>query len=330
VDNSNTYTSLSEFFRELLKDTVQTVWVLLKIMVPVSIVVKIIQETGLLTYIGQGLAPLMTLVGLPGEMGLVWGTGILTNLYGGVLAFVNIAPALHMTTAQITVITIMMLTAHTFAIELSVARKSGVRLFTMLVFRFAFGLIMGFIVYAFYSITGLCQEQGAILWNPPAAIQNNLSAWALGQMKNFGVIAMIIFSLLLLIKLLKLAGVIRWLTHILTPVLKVLGTGKETVTVMITGLLLGVVYGGALIIKESKTGLIGKRDIFYAFILMGLCHSLIEDTFLMLALGGHYSGVFFLRIILAFIFTMLIVKLTRNWSDRNFNKWLIKEQPYPN
>jgi spore maturation protein SpmB len=133
----------------------------------------------------------------------------------------------------------------------------------------------------------------------------------------------VIFSLLLVIKILKVIGVIDWLTRALHPVLRILGVGKETTTIMMIGLLLGVVYGGAMIIKESKSAALNKRDIFYAFVLMGLCHSLVEDTFLMMALGAHLSGILLFRLIFAFGMTWLIVRITRKWSDERFRFWLL-------
>jgi len=45
--------------------------VLFRIMVPVIIVVKVLSELGLVKYIAFAFAPVMKLVGLPGEMGLV-------------------------------------------------------------------------------------------------------------------------------------------------------------------------------------------------------------------------------------------------------------------
>ena len=62
------------FFRVLVRETLKTSWVLFRIMIPVSIIVKMLQELDLIKYIGIALYPLMKYVGLPGEMGFVWGT----------------------------------------------------------------------------------------------------------------------------------------------------------------------------------------------------------------------------------------------------------------
>ena len=58
--------------REFLTDAVRTSLILFKIMIPVSIVIKILRETGVIEIIGVAFAPVMELLGLPGAMGLVW------------------------------------------------------------------------------------------------------------------------------------------------------------------------------------------------------------------------------------------------------------------
>ncbi len=312
-----------EFFKELFKDTFTTCLVMFKILIPVSIAVKILQMTGLIVYLGIALSPLMRLVGLPGEMGLVWGTAMITNLFGGSIAYLNIAPALHLSVAQTTIICLMMLVAHTFPIELQVARKAGVKLLTMFIWRFGFAFIMGLILNFVYNGFDLLQQPSVITWKKEIVLNPTLQQWALGELKNYGVIVLFIFSLLLLVKILKITGVINLITKALSPLLKLMGIGAEVTTIAIIGLTLGVVYGGVLIINESKNKDINKRDIFYCLALMGLCHSVIEDTILMIALGSHYSGILIARFILSFIIIWLVVKFTRRLSDKTFAKYFL-------
>ena len=54
-------------------------------MVPIILLVKVLEEIGAITLLGQWLGPLMALVGLPEEMGLVWAATIATNIYGGMI-----------------------------------------------------------------------------------------------------------------------------------------------------------------------------------------------------------------------------------------------------
>lgn len=313
------------FFRELITDTLKTVLLLFKIMIPVSIGIKILQETGMISYIGDALFPLMKCAGLPGEMGLVWGTGMITNLFGGILAFISLAPSMHLTIAQVTVLSLMMLVAHTFPIELTVARKAGVRLLVMFLIRFGFGFLLGVLLNFIYSSFGMLQETVAMKLIPKASLHPTLLAWGLAELRNYGIIICIIFSLMFLIKLLKVIGVIDFITRGFAPVLRMLGIGKEVSTIAIVGLSLGVVYGGALIIHESETGKIDKRDIFYMMVLMGLCHSVIEDTILMMSLGADYTGVLIFRVILALLITYTIVKITKRLPERFVNRFIIRK-----
>ena len=70
-----------------IRDAAGVSFVLFRIMVPVVIVVKILSELGLVKYIATVFAPVMSLVGLPGEMGLVWATAVITNMYGVIAIF---------------------------------------------------------------------------------------------------------------------------------------------------------------------------------------------------------------------------------------------------
>lgn len=308
---------IKTFVVQLLKDVLRTVLILFRIMIPISIIVKLLQMAGFITVIGDLLYPVMKYVGLPGEMGLVWATGMITNLFGGVIAFISISNGMELTVAQVTVISIMMLVAHTFPIELQIARKTGVRLLTMFLIRFGFGFIFGFIIYHLYDALGWQAQTAQIVWKPAALPDNSLASWAIGELKNYGVIVCFIFSLMLLLRLLKLIGVIDVITRGLNPFLKLLGIGKEVTTIALVGLTLGVVYGGALIIDEVKNNpAIPKKDILYAMVLMGLCHSVIEDTILMVSLGASFVGVFVIRLLLSMIVVFALVKITGLLSDK--------------
>ncbi|HKL25064.1 MAG TPA: nucleoside recognition domain-containing protein, partial [Desulfuromonadales bacterium] len=104
--------------RKVLKDAVATSLPLYKIIIPISLVTKLLTEFGLTERLGAGLAPVMEVVGLPGSMGLVWATAMVTNLYGGMVVFASLAPDAALSVAQVTVLTTMMLVAHALPVEL--------------------------------------------------------------------------------------------------------------------------------------------------------------------------------------------------------------------
>ncbi len=318
------FKKILKFFRNNFFETTKTAFVLFKIMLPVSIIVKIIQELDLLPFIGKALSPIMNLMGLPGETGLVWATAMLVNIYGGLLAYMNIFNSLSLSVAQTTILFTIILVAHSFPIELQIAANAGVKIIVSFLIRFVFAIILGIILFQIYSITGFLNETS----NIPISIKqtdNSWLGWALNELKNYITIFILIYLLISILSFLKITGLIDKLNKLLYPFLSFLGIGKEAVPIALVGLTLGISYGGAIIIKEAKSNKINKRDVFYSLTLMGLCHSMIEDTMLMLAMGGDISGVLFGRMIFAIIITLLIVKITKKLKDEVFNKIFIKK-----
>ena len=111
--------------KETLKDAGSTTLTLLKILIPVSIIVKILSELGAIEIIGNYLSHAMGFVGLPGEFGLVWATAMLTNIYGAIVVLFNLSLQSSYTVAQVTVLGGMMLLAHTLPIEARIVQKAG-------------------------------------------------------------------------------------------------------------------------------------------------------------------------------------------------------------
>lgn len=295
--------------REILHETVRVSWILFKIMIPVVIVVKIMAELGVVRYIAAALRPVMGLVGLPGDMGIVWATTLLTNLYGGIIAFVTLAPQTPLTVAQVTILASLMLVAHALPIELRVAQMAGARPLAMGLFRFGGALALGGLLNLIYRSTGWLQRENLLLWQP-GPVDASLLAWVWDQVVNLASIFAIVLVLMTLMRLLRWLGVIGLLERMLTPVLRLLGMTPAATEITVVGMVLGLGYGGGLIIHHAGSGRIPKRDILFSLALMGLCHSLIEDTLLMAALGAHVSGILLARILFALLSTFVLVRLS--------------------
>lgn len=298
-------------------------FILFRIMVPVVIAVKVLGELDLIKYIAAAFAPLMSLAGLPGEMGLVWATAVITNMYGGIVVFASIAPGLHMSTAQITVIACMILVAHSMPVETTIARKTGVRVRFMVPFRLLCALLLGFILNTAYSLGGFLQEEGRILWEA-SPVNDSPGSWGLSQLQNLAAIFLIVLVLIILTKILDRLGITRLMNRILEPVLTSMGIGKSASTVTILGMVLGISYGGGLIIRDINSGKLSNRDVFFSMSLMGLSHAIVEDTLLMMSLGGNISGVLFARIAFTWIVISGLVLLVRKMSDNSFYRYFFR------
>jgi len=310
-----------KIIKSIIKETIDICIPLFRVLVPMIIVIKILQETGLVTLLGKLLEPVMFLTGLPGEMGLAWASALATNLYGGVIVFASLAKDIDMTIAQATVMTSMMLMAHAFPVELQISKKAGTRLRAMLTFRFGAALIFGIILNVFYKAFNLLQEPVSVLYTP-IQTKDTLLSWAYGEVVNLGYIAMIILCLVILMKMLDKIGFIKVINILCKPLLKLMGIGEQAAYVTVVGFTLGLTYGSGLILKEAASGSMSHRDIFFSLGFMGICHSMVEDTLLMMAIGGDLSGILVLRTIFSVLFVAALVRLSRAIPDKFFYRWL--------
>ena len=319
------------FFSSLyttLREAVSVTWDLFKIMIPIIIAVKFLQEVGAITWLAWPLGPVMECVGLPGSMGLVWATAMVNNIYSGIVVYISLAGDAPLTVAQVTVLATMILVAHSLPVELEIVRKSGPRLWFQALLRIGSAFVLGIILNRIYLWGGWLQEKSVLLLKPHTGNQD-LFSWGLGQCENLFWIFVIILALLVLMKVFTFLGITRLLVFLLNPVLRVLGIGREAAPLTIVGMVMGLGYGGGLILHEVKHGRVGRRDIFFALSLMGLAHSVIEDTLLMLSLGGHISGILVARVGFALLFVFVLVRVVGTMSDSVFFRYFFAP-PSPN
>lgn len=307
---------------ELAIDILKITLNLYKIMIPIIIAVKIIEELGGIKYIAYALSPFMQFVGLPDSMGLVWATTLVTNIYGGMIIFVSIAAQEPLTIAQVTVLSGMMLLAHNLPVEVRIAQKTGVRIGFNLLLRMGGALLFGFLLHTIYSTGDWLQESNVLLWKPTIITDASLSAWVWLQLQTLLQVFIIISILVAFLKLLKSTGFERVLIFFLNPILRLLGLGEKTASITVIGMNLGLTYGGGLLINEAKKGVLSQREIFGAISLIAICHSLIEDTLLVMLLGADISGVLYLRLVFAFLVIGIGIRLITKLNDAVFYRYL--------
>jgi len=290
------------FFKTLFDEVVTVSVPLFKLMIPIILLVKVLEEIGAITLLGQWLGPLMALVGLPEEMGLVWAATIATNIYGGMIVLYSVAADSTLTVAQMTVLGGLLLMAHGLPIETRIAQLAGMRMRVAIITRMFGAFAFAWLLHIFYDQTQTLQEPAQMMWQPQP-IPDGLVYWFLAQAKALVMIQIVIIILLTFLKIMRMLGVEKVIQWMLRPLLKLVGIGKEATTITLVGITLGIAFGGGLLIKEAHAGHVSKKDVFTSLILLGFCHSLIEDTLLVILLGAHLSGVLWFRLVFAFMFT---------------------------
>jgi len=306
----------ASILKELLRDALSASLELFKVMIPILVAVKILQELGLIQYLALPLEPVMELVGLPAEMGLVWASALINNIYTGMIVLASLVGDTPLTSAQATVLGVLLLVGHGLPVECAIARKSGARFLFQVVSRLVGAFILAWLLHVIYTATGTLQGPAAMLFTPEAGGDQSIASWVLSQIKNMASIVLIIFTLMSVMRVLHAIKVIDLMNRVLRPVLSLIGIGPKASAITVIGLTMGLSYGGGLIINEARNGSVGKEDIFYSLTLMGLCHSLIEDSLLITLIGGHISGVMWGRLIFSLIAMAGIVQLVRRLPRR--------------
>lgn len=282
---------------------------LLKVMVPALIVVKALDLLGGTSWLAFALSPVMSLVGLPDAVAIVWAAALLVNIYTGMVVFFDVAPQLGLSVAEVTVLGTMILIAHSLPVEGAVAKAAGVSWRATLAIRLGGALALGALLNLIYSTSATLQQPARLLWQPAGPVDDSLLAWGLAQLQMLALIFVIIAVLMLSLKALRALRVERWIHALLAPMLRFIGISREAGHITVIGFTLGISFGAGLLIREARSGVLNRRDMFLTMGFLGLCHSVIEDTLLIVLLGADLSGILWARVAFALLVIAVLARL---------------------
>jgi spore maturation protein SpmB len=211
-----------------------------------------------------------------------------------------------------------MLIAHGLPVELSVSTRAGARILPIAAVR-----VLGALTYA-YLLNGFCLLFA--VWQTPAPQlfqipkgQGGIVEWSLSLLQNQGLIILIIFCIIVFMRVLKRIGLLDLIERLLAPVLPLFGMGRQAAPLTVVGMVMGLSYGGALIIRETARKKMDEREVFNSMALMGMCHGLVEDSLIMAAIGGKLAGILWGRILFSLIVVFLLVTLSGWLGNRRCN-----------
>ena len=168
-------------------------------------------------------------------------------------------------------------------------------------------VVAGWILHALLDGFGLLQGKAAILL--AAEPTTSWAGWFVEFIESLAEIYVVVCAVMLLHKGLNYFHISEWIGRMLGPVLRLLGISPKAVNIVIIGFTLGILYGSGLLIKETQEGSLSKRDSLCSISLLGLSHSLIEDTLLLMLVGGSLWGLLAFRV----IFTIVVGAAINYW-----------------
>jgi len=272
------------------------IW-LLKMILPISLAVRLLQFTGALDYVSHALNPLFQAVGLPGESSIVFVSSVFLPLY----APIAIASSLSLTIRQLTILGIMCLISHNTLVETAVQKKTG----SNFAFIWLLRISMSFIA-AFIWNWMLPQNMGKAVAMAASALSEQsigpvLLLWAKGALELSIKITLIVTALMILQRLLEEFHVMDKLSKSFAPVMRFMGLSKDSSFLWLVANIIGLTYGSAILIEQVQDGKISVKDAIMLNNHLAISHSLLEDTALWVVVGVPLFWVTVPRVALAIV-----------------------------
>lgn len=110
--------------------------------------------------------------------------------------------------------------------------------------------------------------------------------WCYSTVSILVKMTLLIYSLAILQRILSEFGVIRWVSKFLKPLLLLFGLPARCSFLWIVANILGIAYGGAVMMEEVRAGKLSLRDIKLVNQHIGISHSNLEDLTLVASIGG--------------------------------------------
>ncbi|TAN27412.1 MAG: hypothetical protein EPN31_12910 [Castellaniella sp.] len=303
------------YFQTIRRRSTHMFLTVARIMLPVMAIVYVADRLGWVRAAGEALAPLLALLGLPPEAGIIWVTTAITNIYGGMASMAALSDGMHMSVAQVSALGLMMLFAHNIPTEQSIVRRAGASALITGALRVGAALVCGTAVARICEAMNWMQSPVSLNWMQQDASLSqgpeDLASWLLSTTESMILILLIIVILVVLLDVLERLKITPIVTRLLTPVLKLSGLEERAAPLTTVGVLLGLAYGGALIIDAAERENYSRRTRLLALSWLSLCHALIEDTLLILALGASLWVILLGRVLMTLAILAGMAALTR-------------------
>jgi spore maturation protein SpmB len=266
--------------KEILPKTLKTCLWLVRITVLVTLGVQFLEYFKILPYISAFLSPLFNLLGLPGEAALAYVSGFFVNVYSAIAVMAT----LNLDIRTVTILSAMILAAHNMVTETAVQKKTGSSAFRMIMVRTISSFIIGYVLNIIIPGGGKMAviDAGAL----DLTLMEMLEIWFIKTLRLVVTMSVLIFTLSIIQRLLSEFGVIKWLSKFMRPVMAIFGLPAKTSFLWIVANTLGLAYGAAVMIDESESGKITKKDIDLLNHHIGISHSNFEDVFLVASVGA--------------------------------------------
>ena len=190
-------------------------------MIPISLAVTLMHHFGLLEWIAGYLNPLFVHLGLPGSSAVIFISGASAGTYAGLAAMMSVP----LTMKQATILSLMIALCHALPMECAVNRKTGSSFWKMGLIR----IVMAFLSAALLNLLLPEMQQSYVYLgvDTQCSWSEMLLTWALSQLKMAAMVFAIIYTLMVLQRLLEAYDLMKPISDFLSPLMKIFGLPRN-------------------------------------------------------------------------------------------------------
>ena len=245
-----------------------------------SLVVALLNWTGLLSLIANQMATTMKVLGLSGEAVLVLVSSILFNVYSAIA----VIEMLSLSMREITILAIMTVVAHNLLLETTMMKKAGSSSTKIIMIRLGWALALGALLNFLLPPSELTEiAQG--IEQTKRNFLSMLGTWGIVSLKLMMKILILVCLIMIVRRLMEEFKVTIFLSHLLGPLMRVFGLSEQSSFPWILVNVSGYANSAAVIKDRVNNGKLKPREADLFNHHASLSHSLFEDTILYLAFG---------------------------------------------
>jgi hypothetical protein len=273
---------------QIIKSSLKTAILIIKLVIPFYLLADILIYLGILQKISFIFEPITSIMGLSPEVSLSIAAGVLFNLY----AAIAFAAPLGLTPYEWTILGLFLGIAHALPVENTIMKKLSMPHWYSTLLRIGVGIIAVVILRMLpIHIEGKTLQKEITLPHYDSFFQILTTS-----LYNASILA---------IKIIILITIIIFIMHFIkTKLFK--NKNLSASFSIITGIILGITYGAGVLIAEKDK--LTKKELLFVGTFLMIAHSLIEDPLLFVLFGANFWILVGIRLVLAVIFSYLVVK----------------------
>ncbi len=282
-------------FEDAARPSIKTTLWLLKIMLPISFAVQLLQYYGVIAWLAQYLNIVFIHLGLPGASGIAFLTSASVTTYAGLAVMLS----MELTMREATILAVMTVLCHALPMECAVVHKVGSNPYRMGLLRIVAAFLAA--IYLNSVLPAMPQPFSSHhVVDATASVWIVIEQWVWSSVKLSLMICVLIYTLMVLQRLLERYGIMEKLVHPLRPVMLFFGLPENASFLWLVGNVLGISYGSAAMTDLEERGQITKEEANEVNYHLIMNHSMLEDTMVFASCGISAFWILSTRMLFAF------------------------------